>query len=117
MGSELDAIGGNGCKATVETYTRPTEIVSDARTPEWKETAGNLPSKRLDAISSAQVIHQHQTFMQVVPGSERWFCRVEGCMSYTWASVPYGYCKKHLLQHLHGEMLIEKPFPPVGSIL
>jgi hypothetical protein len=112
MGSELDAVGTTGCKATVETYGPPV-VIPDARTPEWKETAGNLPTSRQDALRLARAIPSIN-YMHVVPGSERHYCRVEKCDSFTWANVPYGYCETHLLQHLLGEMLVEKPFPPIG---
>jgi hypothetical protein len=45
-----DAIGINGGKATVEAFT-------DARTPEWLETLGNISTKRQDALAA---IHPHQ---------------------------------------------------------
>ena len=53
--------------------------------------------------------------MQVVPGSQRYYCRVDDCSEWTWANVPYGYCATNLREHLDGQTHAEKSYPPVGT--
>lgn len=54
--------------------------------------------------------------MQIIDGTERYYCRVEGCDEFTADNVPYGYCGMHALEKLGGAEPQEKPFPPVGSV-
>ncbi len=35
-------------------------------------------------------------YLHLIPGSHRYYCRVEDCSAYTWANVPFGYCPLHL---------------------
>jgi hypothetical protein len=54
--------------------------------------------------------------MAIIDGSERHYCRVEGCEVFTWANVPYGFCVDHLREHLMGVDHPHKPFPAVGTV-
>lgn len=55
-----------------------------------------------------------QSHMQLVPGTRRSYCRVEGCDEWTWGNVRNGYCPAHLLLHLQGVAQKERPsFPPL----
>jgi len=54
--------------------------------------------------------------MQVVPGSERWTCRVEGCYLFARHNIRYGYCDEHTRRVIHGETLESKfGFPPMAG--
>lgn len=46
--------------------------------------------------------------IQMVPGSRRSYCRVEGCAEFTWGNMRGGYCSTHLLFHLQGAIQKEK---------
>ena len=43
--------------------------------------------------------------IQVVPGSERWYCRIEGCNEFTVGNLKYGFCLSHYWRWREGETL------------
>lgn len=51
--------------------------------------------------------------LQVVPGSQRFYCRADGCSCYSDGNVPYGYCDRHLALFISGSSIVDKfGYPP-----
>jgi len=76
------------------------------------------PQGKLRTALSASVRTPEQAvnMLQVIPGSERFYCRAEGCSAYSDGNVPYGYCDRHLALFISGDNIVDKlGFPPVGG--
>lgn len=88
--------------------TFTADLDGDDNTVPAREAEGRQGTAATPDPKAANMLH-------IVDGSERWYCRVEGCDEFTTNNVAFGRCAMHALEHLGGAEQPGKGFPPIGT--